>query len=101
MDRKGRPEGADMHGNNFFHGPSVAPGKGPRHRHALSAEEGENMAIAGLEIGGAEIQGRIGVIPQGIGAGLEEQEIGGRRLDEPRKVLFEHLEQVGSIAFGG
>ena len=100
MDIEGRPEGADMHGDDFLHGASVAPGEGPRHRHAVSPEEGKDMAIAGFQVGGAQIQGGVGIVAEGIGACLENQKIGRCRLEKPREIMFQHLKEVGSVRLG-
>jgi hypothetical protein len=83
----------------FFHRASVSACKRPSDWDAVAAGEFEDEAIAGFEVGGSEIERGVGVIAEGIGTGLVEEEIGRGGMKKARQILLKKFEKVRAIGF--
>jgi hypothetical protein len=99
MDCDGGTKGAEVNINDFFHRVSVSACEGPGDWDAVAAGKLEDEAITGFEVGGSEIERRVGVIAEGIGTSLVEEEIGRGGMEKARKILLKKFEKVGAIGF--
>ena len=88
MGCEGGTKGAEVNINYFFHRASVSACERPSDWDAVAAGELEDEAIAGFEVGGSEIERGAGVIAEGIGTGLVEEEIGRVGMEKARKILL-------------
>ena len=99
MGCEGGAKGAEVNIHYFFHRASVSACEGPGDWDAVATGEFEDKAIAGFEVGGSEIERGVGVIAEGIGAGLIEEEIGRGGMKKARKILLKKFEKLGAIGF--
>ena len=88
MGCEGGTKGAEVNINDLFHRTSVSACERPSDWDAVAAGEFKDEAIAGFEVGGSEIERGVGVIAEGIGAGLVEEKIGGGGMEKARKILL-------------
>ena len=99
MGCEGGTKGAEVNIHYFFHRASVSACKRPGDWDAVATGEFEDEAIAGFEVGGSEIERGVGVIAEGIGASLVEEEIGRGGMEKARKILLKKFEKLGTIGF--
>ena len=101
MNSEGGPECAEMDIHNFFHRTSVAPGEGPGHRDAVTSGEFKHQTIPGLEVGGAEVERRVGVVAERVGSGLIQEKIGRGGVEKARKILLQDFQKLGAVGLRG
>ena len=99
MGCEGGAKGAEVNIHYFFHRASVSACEGPGDWDAVATGEFEDKAIAGFEVGGSEIERGVGVIAEGIGAGLVKEDIGRGGMEKARKILLKKFEKLGAIGF--
>lgn len=99
MDCEGGTKGAEVNMNDFFHRASVSACERPSDWDAVAAGEFEDKAIAGFEVDRSKIERGVGVIAEGIGASLVEEEIRRGGMEKARKILLKKFEKVRAIGF--
>ena len=99
MDCEGGTKGAEVNIDDFFHRASVSACERPSDWDAVAAGELEDEAITGFEVVGPKIERGVGVIAEGIGASLVEEEIGRGGMEKARKILLKKFEKLGAIGF--
>ena len=88
MGCEGGTKGAEVNIHYFFHRASVSACERPGDWDAVAAGEFEDEAIAGFQVDGSEIERGVGVIAEGIGASLVEEDIGRGGMEKARKILL-------------
>ena len=99
MGCEGGTKGAEVNIHYFFHRASVSACERPGDWDAVAAGELEDEAITGFEVVGPKIERGVGVIAEGIGASLVEEEIRRGGMEKARKILLKKFEKVRAIGF--
>ena len=64
-----------MDGDHLFNRPRVTTSQGPSQGNPVPAEEGKDMTVPGLQVGGSQIERGVGIIAERVRPGLKKDEL--------------------------